>query len=157
MRRSEQQPWQLLSTPRGVEMDPITRETHDHTHAHTNPHLQWNKCLANFPKTSRSNIPHLPRRGRCRCTPPACIHEPLTHAMLVQAPQPAALELTFLDVEKRSNQVAFWSLNCGLAKGDALAIFMANRPEFVVLWLRACEDKLSFCKSPRRHVRGRAI
>ncbi len=38
-------------------------------------------------------------------------------------------------MEERSNQVAHWGAQSGLVKGDTVAIFMTNRPEFVALWL----------------------
>ena len=42
---------------------------------------------------------------------------------------------TFLQVEELSNQIAHFFLNEGFEKGDTVAVFMENRPEFVCTWL----------------------
>jgi len=44
-------------------------------------------------------------------------------------------QVSFEQVEKRSNQVAQWLLSKGLKKGDTVALLMENRPEFVISWL----------------------
>jgi len=44
-------------------------------------------------------------------------------------------EWTFQQVEDYSNQVAHYFLSLGLGKGDTIAVFMENRPEFVATWL----------------------
>ena len=43
--------------------------------------------------------------------------------------------LSFAQVDSAANQVAHWALAQGLRKGDTVALFMENRPEFVVTWL----------------------
>ena len=43
--------------------------------------------------------------------------------------------LTFNNVDAIANQVAHWALEQGLKKGDTVALFFENRPEFVALWL----------------------
>lgn len=42
---------------------------------------------------------------------------------------------TFQQVEEKSNQVAHYFLEEGYSKGDVVAVFMENRPEFVCMWL----------------------
>lgn len=42
---------------------------------------------------------------------------------------------TFSDVECFSNKVANYFQSVGYSKGDVVAIFMENRPEFVFFWL----------------------
>jgi len=42
---------------------------------------------------------------------------------------------TFQQVEERSNQIAHFFLSEGFEKGDTVAVFMENRPEFVCTWL----------------------
>jgi solute carrier family 27 fatty acid transporter 1/4 len=44
-------------------------------------------------------------------------------------------EWTFSQVEAFSNRVANYFLAKGFSKGDAVALFMENRPEYVGLWL----------------------
>ena len=43
--------------------------------------------------------------------------------------------LSFNDVDGIANQVANWAWKQGLQKGDTVALFFENRPEFVALWL----------------------
>jgi len=42
---------------------------------------------------------------------------------------------TYGEIEKHANQVAAWGLSRGLKKGDVVALFMENRPEYIFLWL----------------------
>lgn len=42
---------------------------------------------------------------------------------------------TFKDVERESNKMAHFYLSQGLQRGDTIALFMENRPEFVISWL----------------------
>ena len=42
---------------------------------------------------------------------------------------------TFQEVEDYSNQVANYFLSKGYSKGDSIALFMENRPEYVATWL----------------------
>jgi solute carrier family 27 fatty acid transporter 1/4 len=44
-------------------------------------------------------------------------------------------EWTFQQVENSSNQIARAFLKEGFVKGDTVAVFMENRPEFVCTWL----------------------
>jgi fatty-acyl-CoA synthase len=43
--------------------------------------------------------------------------------------------LTYRALAERSNQFARWALDQGLAKGDAVCLFMPNRPEYMAIWL----------------------
>eukprot|EP00937_MAST-01D_sp_MAST-1D-sp2_P000039 g39.t1 len=47
--------------------------------------------------------------------------------------------MTFLELDRRSNQVANLLMRRGFAKGDICALYMSNRPEFVVSWLAMCK------------------
>eukprot|EP01135_Chromosphaera_perkinsii_P002993 Nk52_evm15s232 gene=Nk52_evmTU15s232 len=42
---------------------------------------------------------------------------------------------TFQDMEDHSNRIAHWAKSLGLKKGDVVAIYMENCPEFVFTWL----------------------
>jgi fatty-acyl-CoA synthase len=39
------------------------------------------------------------------------------------------------ELTRRANQYAHWALEKGLAKGDVVALLMANRPEYFAIWL----------------------
>lgn len=43
--------------------------------------------------------------------------------------------LTYDQLNKRANQVARWAIEQGVAKGETVALFMHNRPEYVAIWL----------------------
>jgi len=43
--------------------------------------------------------------------------------------------LTYRALAERSNRYARWALEQGLAKGDAVCLFMPNRPEYMAIWL----------------------
>lgn len=43
--------------------------------------------------------------------------------------------LTFRQFNERANQYARWAKSIGINKGDAVALLMHNRPEFVACWL----------------------
>ncbi len=43
--------------------------------------------------------------------------------------------LTYRALAERSNQYARWALDVGLAAGDAVCLFMPNRPEYMATWL----------------------
>src|SRR2546425_6223076 len=43
--------------------------------------------------------------------------------------------LTYRALADRSNRYARWTLEQGLAKGDAVCLFMPNRPEYMAIWL----------------------
>src|SRR5947207_15026949 len=43
--------------------------------------------------------------------------------------------LTYRALAERSNRYARWTLDQGLAKGDAVCLFMPNRPEYMAIWL----------------------
>merc|ERR1711881_365968 len=42
---------------------------------------------------------------------------------------------TFRQIEDFSNRVANYFLSLNFKKGDSIAIFMENRPEYVAIWL----------------------
>src|SRR5439155_13617212 len=42
---------------------------------------------------------------------------------------------TYRTLVDRSNRYARWALAQGLAKGDCVGLLMANRPEYVAIWL----------------------
>ena len=42
---------------------------------------------------------------------------------------------TYLDLAQRVNQYARWALAAGVGKGDVVCLLMANRPEYVAIWL----------------------
>lgn len=43
--------------------------------------------------------------------------------------------MSFLEVDMLSNQLAHWLLAKGIKKGDVVALFMENKPEFIAWWL----------------------
>src|SRR5437016_4353981 len=43
--------------------------------------------------------------------------------------------LSYRALAERSNRYARWALEQGLAKGDAVCLFMPNRPEYLAIWL----------------------
>jgi fatty-acyl-CoA synthase len=43
--------------------------------------------------------------------------------------------LTYAELSQRANRYARWALNEGLAAGDVVALDLANRPEYVAMWL----------------------
>jgi fatty-acyl-CoA synthase len=43
--------------------------------------------------------------------------------------------LTYGALSERSNRYARWAIRHGLAKGDAVCLFMPNRPEYMAIWL----------------------
>src|ERR1700719_1057535 len=43
--------------------------------------------------------------------------------------------LTYRALAERSRRYARWALAQGLGKGDVVALLMANRPEYVAIWL----------------------
>jgi fatty-acyl-CoA synthase len=43
--------------------------------------------------------------------------------------------LTFAGLARQARRYAGWALNGGLAKGDAVALLMPNRPEYLAIWL----------------------
>jgi fatty-acyl-CoA synthase len=44
-------------------------------------------------------------------------------------------QLTYRALAERSNRYARWALDQGLGKGEAVCLFMPNRPEYMALWL----------------------
>jgi fatty-acyl-CoA synthase len=44
-------------------------------------------------------------------------------------------ELTYAALDAMANRFAHWALKQGLAKGDAVALYMTNRPEFIACWM----------------------
>lgn len=43
-------------------------------------------------------------------------------------------EITYADFEARANRFAHWGLSAGLKKGDTVALFMENRPDYIAFW-----------------------
>jgi len=43
-------------------------------------------------------------------------------------------EVTYADFEARANRFAHWGLSVGLKKGDTVALFMENRPDYIAFW-----------------------
>src|SRR5438477_13126294 len=43
--------------------------------------------------------------------------------------------LTYQALAERSNRYTRWALAQGLAKGDAVGLFMPNRPDYMAIWL----------------------
>jgi fatty-acyl-CoA synthase len=43
-------------------------------------------------------------------------------------------EITYAQFEARANQFAHWGLSAGLKKGDCVALFMENRPDYIAFW-----------------------
>ncbi|CEM31161.1 unnamed protein product [Vitrella brassicaformis CCMP3155] len=44
-------------------------------------------------------------------------------------------KLTYRQVDERANKVAHWAIKAGVKKGEVVALFMENRPEFIWIWL----------------------
>lgn len=44
-------------------------------------------------------------------------------------------QLTYAGLSERANQYARWALSVDLRKGDVVCLFMANRPEYMAIWL----------------------
>ncbi len=43
-------------------------------------------------------------------------------------------ETSYADFDKRANQFGHWGLSVGLTKGDCVALFMENRPDYIAFW-----------------------
>lgn len=43
-------------------------------------------------------------------------------------------EITYADFEARANRFAHWGQSVGLKKGDTIALFMENRPDYIAFW-----------------------
>ncbi len=43
-------------------------------------------------------------------------------------------EITYADFEARANRFAHWGQAAGLKKGDTVALFMENRPDYIAFW-----------------------
>ena len=43
--------------------------------------------------------------------------------------------LTYRDYDRRGNRYARWAMQNGVQKGDAVCLFMPNRPEYLAIWL----------------------
>ena len=67
-----------------------------------------------------------------------------TVADVIEAAVDANLTRTFISVEgrdtsyaafdARASQFAHWGLSIGLKKGDCVALFMENRPDYIAFW-----------------------
>mmetsp|Transcript_82619 Transcript_82619/g.256638 ORF Transcript_82619/g.256638 Transcript_82619/m.256638 type:complete len:589 (+) Transcript_82619:114-1880(+) len=67
-----------------------------------------------------------------------------SHPCLVQIPDERSAErsLSFSQVDSSANQVASWAASKGMKKGDAVALFMENCPEFVISWVGLAKQGL---------------
>lgn len=43
-------------------------------------------------------------------------------------------DMTYADFEARANRFAHWGQSVGLKKGDTVALFMENRPDYIAFW-----------------------
>ena len=43
-------------------------------------------------------------------------------------------DISYADFDKRANQFAHWGRAAGLRKGDCVALFMENRPDYIAFW-----------------------
>lgn len=43
-------------------------------------------------------------------------------------------DITYADFEARANRFAHWGLSVGLKKGDTVALFMENQPDYIAFW-----------------------
>lgn len=43
-------------------------------------------------------------------------------------------DVTYADFEARANRFAHWGLSVGLKKGDTVALFMENQPDYIAFW-----------------------
>ncbi len=43
-------------------------------------------------------------------------------------------EISYAEFDARANQFAHWGLSVGLKKGDCVALFMENRPDYIAFW-----------------------
>jgi fatty-acyl-CoA synthase len=43
-------------------------------------------------------------------------------------------EISYAEFDARANQFAHWGLSAGLKKGDCVALFMENRPDYIAFW-----------------------
>ncbi len=43
-------------------------------------------------------------------------------------------EISYAEFDKRANQFAHWGVSAGLKKGDCVALFMENRPDYIAFW-----------------------
>src|SRR6185437_6966043 len=42
--------------------------------------------------------------------------------------------VSYAELDARANRYAQWALSLGLKQGDAVALFMENRPDFICAW-----------------------
>jgi malonyl-CoA/methylmalonyl-CoA synthetase len=64
-----------------------------------------------------------------------CLRAPGKVALLAESPASGAIELTYGELFGRSRRLAAGLAARGIAKGDRVAFFLGNRPEFVVAYL----------------------
>jgi fatty-acyl-CoA synthase len=43
--------------------------------------------------------------------------------------------MSYAQMDARANRYANWALGCGIGRGDAVALLMENRPDFICAWL----------------------
>ena len=44
-------------------------------------------------------------------------------------------ELSYAELEKRANRFAHWALAAGVMKGDSVALYMENQPDYIAFWI----------------------
>ncbi|CAM9283381.1 unnamed protein product [Ectocarpus fasciculatus] len=63
---------------------------------------------------------------------------------------------TYNQLDRRSNQVAYWALSQGLKKGDVVALIMPSCPDYVAIWLGMA--KVGVCTAlVNIHTKGPAL
>ncbi|CAM9251362.1 unnamed protein product [Ectocarpus sp. 8 AP-2014] len=63
---------------------------------------------------------------------------------------------TYTQLDRRSNQVAYWALSQGLQKGDVVALIMPSCPDYVAIWLGMA--KVGVCTAlVNIHTKGPAL
>ena len=64
--------------------------------------------------------------------------------------------LTFSQVEARCNQFAHWALDYGFIKGDVIALFLPNHPDFFALWMGLAKVGVE-CAFLNNNIRGNSL
>ena len=45
------------------------------------------------------------------------------------------VQLSYRELDARANRYAHWALSQGVGRGEAVALLMENRPDYIVAWL----------------------
>ena len=64
--------------------------------------------------------------------------------------------LTFGEIDRYANQLAHWALDTGLVRGDVVALFMGNSPEFFCTWLGLAKVGVE-CAFINTNIRGDSL